>query len=184
MNFCSACGARVELKVPAGDNRPRAVCTQCNTVHYINPKLVLGTIPVWQDQILLCRRAIEPRYGFWTLPAGFMEIGETTQQGALRETQEEAGAQVELQQLFSVIEVVHVEQVHMFYLAKLANLDFAPGEESLEVKLFTEAEIPWQDIAFRTASKTLEWFFSDRISGKFVLHQDAVQYPARVSTSS
>jgi ADP-ribose pyrophosphatase YjhB (NUDIX family) len=181
MNFCSACGARVELKTPAGDNRPRYVCPQCSTVHYINPKLVLGTIPVWQDKVLLCRRAIEPRYGFWTLPAGFMEVGETTEQGALRETLEEAGATVQLQQLYSVIDVAHVEQVHLFYLAKLASPDFAAGEESLEVKLFTEAEIPWQEIAFRTVGKTLQWFFSDRKTGQFALHQDAIGYPPPAS---
>jgi ADP-ribose pyrophosphatase YjhB (NUDIX family) len=179
MKFCSNCGALVELKVPPGDNRPRSVCPKCHTVHYVNPKLVLGTVPVWEDKVLLCRRAIEPRYGFWTLPAGFMELGETTEQGALRETVEEAGARVELQQLYSIIDVPHVEQVHLFYLGRLLDLNFAPGEESLEVKLFTEQEIPWQEIAFRTVGKTLKWFFADRARGQFDLHQDQVQYPPK-----
>jgi ADP-ribose pyrophosphatase YjhB (NUDIX family) len=179
MKFCSNCGAQVETKIPPGDNRPRFVCPQCHTIHYINPKLVLGTVPVWQDQVLLCRRAIEPRYGFWTLPAGFMEVGETTEQGALRETLEEAGARVQLQQLYSVIDVPHVEQVHLFFLGRLQDLNFAPGDESLEVKLFTEQEIPWQEIAFRTVGKTLKWFFADRARGQFALHQDQVQYPPK-----
>jgi ADP-ribose pyrophosphatase YjhB (NUDIX family) len=179
MKFCSACGGGIALKIPDGDNRLRSVCTQCSTIFYVNPKLVLGTVPVWKDQVLLCRRAIEPRYGFWTLPAGFMETGETTEQGALRETLEEAGARVELQQLFSMIDVPHVEQVHLFYLGALQDLNFAAGEESLEVKLFRENEIPWDEIAFRTVGKTLKWFFADRERGGFTLHTDVVHYPPK-----
>jgi ADP-ribose pyrophosphatase YjhB (NUDIX family) len=179
MKFCSACGSPVTLKIPEGDNRPRSVCGHCGTIHYVNPKLVVGTVPIWKDQVLLCRRAIEPRYGFWTLPAGFMEVGETTQQGALRETLEEAGARVELDQLYSVIDVPHVEQVHLFFLGRLQDVDFAPGEESLEVKLFTQADIPWNDVAFRTVGKTLKWFFADRAQGVFTLHMDVVHYPLK-----
>ncbi len=152
--------------VPAGDNRPRYVCTQCATIHYQNPKMVLGTLPVWEGdgelKVLLCKRAIEPRYGYWTLPAGFMENNETTEAAALRETVEEAGANVELGKLFALINVQHVHQVHMFYLATLRDLDFAPGEESLDVRMFTESEIPWEELAFPTIHATLELFFADR----------------------
>ncbi|MTV52094.1 NUDIX hydrolase [Pseudoduganella buxea] len=166
MKFCSECAHPVELMVPAGDNRPRYVCTQCATIHYQNPKMVLGTLPVWEDdgelKVLLCKRAIEPRYGYWTLPAGFMENNETTEAAALRETVEEAGANVELGKLFALMNVQHVHQVHMFYLATLRDLDFAPGEESLDVRMFTESEIPWEELAFPTIRATLELFFADR----------------------
>jgi len=178
MKFCSECGHAVALAIPEGDNRPRHVCSQCGTIHYQNPKNVIGTIPVWEHegqlQILLCRRAIEPRYGYWTLPAGFMENGETTGEAAARETEEEAGANIELGPLFALLNVAHVHQVHMFYLARLVDLDFHPGEESLEVQLFTESEIPWDDLAFPTIRKTLELFFADRVKmregGKDVGH--------------
>jgi ADP-ribose pyrophosphatase YjhB (NUDIX family) len=145
------------------------VCTSasCATIHYQNPKMVLGSIPVWERdgelQVLLCKRAIEPRYGYWTLPAGFMENNETTAEAAIRETEEEAGANIKLGKLFSLLNVSRVHQVHMFYLAELVDLDFAPGEESLEVQLFTEQEIPWDDLAFPTIRTTLELFFADRI---------------------
>ncbi len=178
MKFCSECGHAVALAIPEGDNRPRHVCSQCGIIHYQNPKNVIGTIPVWEHegqlQILLCRRAIEPRYGYWTLPAGFMENGETTGEAAARETEEEAGANIELGPLFALLNVAHVHQVHMFYLARLVDLDFHPGEESLEVQLFTESEIPWDDLAFPTIRKTLELFFADRVKmregGKDVGH--------------
>ena len=170
MKFCSACGAPTEVRVPAGDTRLRAVCTRCETIHYVNPKMVLGTIPVWEDQVLLCRRAIEPRLGMWTLPAGFMEVGESTADGAMRETLEEAGAQVELDSLFSVFDIPHVDQVHLFYLARLKNLDFAAGPESLEVRLFREHDIPWHTIAFRTITATLKFYFHDRRAGVMSIH--------------
>ena len=166
MKYCSECAAAVTLAIPAGDNRPRHVCTRCGTIHYQNPKMVLGSIPVWERngelKVLLCKRAIEPRHGYWTLPAGFMENGETTAEAAIRETEEEAGAHIALGKLFSLLNVVRVQQVHMFYLATLLDLDFAPGEESLDVQLFTEAEIPWDDLAFPTIRTTLELFFADR----------------------
>lgn len=170
MKFCSACGAPTEIRVPTGDTRLRAVCTACTTVHYVNPKMVLGTIPAWEDQVLLCRRAIEPRYGLWTLPAGFMEVGESTAQGAMRETMEEAGARVTLGPLFSVFDIPHVDQVHLFYRAQLDDLDFKAGEESLEVRLFREHEIPWHQIAFRTITATLKFYFHDRRTGEQRLH--------------
>ena len=167
MKFCSECAHPVALAIPEGDNRPRYVCPNCHAIHYQNPKLVIGSIPVWEQdgklQILLCKRAIEPRYGYWTLPAGFMENEETTEQAAVRETEEEAGADVELGKLFTLLNVAHVHQVHLFYLARLRNLDFAPGEESLEVQLFTQDEIPWDELAFPTVRTTLELFFADRV---------------------
>lgn len=180
MQFCSKCGAKVTLRIPADDTRERHVCDQCNTVHYINPRNVVGTIPVWGEQVLLCRRAIQPRHGFWTLPAGFMEIGETTMHGAARETLEEAGAAVDVGPLFSLINVPHVEQVHFFYLATLPSPVFSAGEESLEVALFYEHEIPWSELAFPTTKQTLEWFFMDRKAGRlnadsgFAVHTRAI----------
>ncbi len=143
----------------------RHVCDQCGAIHYQNPKLVVGSIPVWEQdgntRILLCKRAINPRYGYWTLPAGFMENNETTTDAALRETDEEAGAQIRLHSLFSLMNVPHVQQVHLFYRADLLNLNYAAGEESLEVALFAEDEIPWADLAFLTVSHTLRYFFED-----------------------
>jgi ADP-ribose pyrophosphatase YjhB (NUDIX family) len=177
MNFCSKCGAKVALRVPPGDSLPRHVCDQCSTIHYRNPLMVIGTIPEWEDRILLCRRAIEPRYGLWTLPAGFMELGESTAQGALRETMEEARARVELGDLFSLLSVPHVDQVHLFYRARLLDQDFAAGEETLEVELFRETEIPWEAIAFRTTAMTLRHFFSDKKEGLFRLHAGEILPP-------
>jgi ADP-ribose pyrophosphatase YjhB (NUDIX family) len=168
MKFCPKCGATVEIKIPEGDTRERFVCSACVSIHYENPRNVVGTIPLWEDKVLLCKRAIQPRMGFWTLPAGFLEINESTQAGAQRETLEEAGAHVEIGPLFSLLNVTHAEQVHLFYLAKMQEPIFSAGIESLEVALFSESEIPWQDIAFPTVTKTLEWFFSDRSAGKLV----------------
>ncbi|KQW96789.1 ADP-ribose pyrophosphatase [Massilia sp. Root418] len=188
MKFCSECANPVELTIPAGDNRPRYVCTQCTAIHYQNPKMVLGSIPVWerdgQLQVLLCKRAIEPRYGYWTLPAGFMENNETTAEAAMRETIEEAGANIELGPLFSLMNVARVHQVHMFYLATLRDLDFAPGEESLDVQMFTEAQIPWDDLAFPTIRSTLELFFADRArmrasGGGYGFHTQDITKPMR-----
>jgi len=174
MKYCSNCGAPVAMKIPPGDNLLRHVCDACSTIHYSNPKMVIGCIPEWRDQVLLCRRAIEPRYGLWTLPAGFMENGETVAQAALRETLEEAQARVELTEIFSVLSVPHVNQVHIFYRARLIDLDFGPGTESLDVKLFPEAAIPWQEIAFRTVSTTLKHYYSDRTAGSFAFHSGEI----------
>ncbi len=168
---CPSCGGQIRYQVPADDNRERATCTVCSAVHYENPLNVVGTLPVWQDQVLLCKRAIEPRYGKWTLPAGFMELGETTAEGALRETDEEAGARIELQELYCVHNVVQAGQVHFFYRARLLDVDFNPGPESLEARLFREEEIPWDELAFRTVRETLQRFFEDRRRGQgFGLH--------------
>lgn len=168
--FCSACGHSVERRIPPGDGRERAVCGACGAIHYENPKMVVGCIPVYEERILLCRRAIEPRYGFWTLPAGFMENGESTAEGAMRETDEEAGATVVDLTPFAILDIPHVNQVHMYYRARLDSLEFAPGEESLETRLYAEHEIPWDLLAFRTVSETLKLFFSDRARGQFTFH--------------
>jgi ADP-ribose pyrophosphatase YjhB (NUDIX family) len=170
IKHCRACGTAVEHRVPADDNRERAVCPACGTVHYQNPINVVGTVPVWQDKVLLCRRNIEPRHGFWTLPAGFMELGETSEQGALRETDEEAGARIELMGLFTVLNVVHVGQVHLYYRARMLSPELNPGPETIEAALFSEATIPWDQLAFRTVRHTLEHFFADRRRGQFGIH--------------
>lgn len=170
MKYCSICGEQVILKVPVDDTRERYVCISCETIHYQNPNVVAGCIPVWGDQVLLCRRAIEPRYGLWTLPAGFMEMGETSTQAALRETLEEANARVEIQDLYVVINLPQVNQVYMMFRSKLLDLDFRPGVESLQTALFPEAQIPWDDLAFRTIRHTLEFYFEDRRKGTYPLH--------------
>ena len=168
MKFCSQCAAPVHFLVPAGDNRERFVCQQCDTIFYDKPRIVAGTIPIGQDQVLLCRRAIQPRRGYWTLPAGFMENGESTEQAASRETWEEACAKVELGPLFSMITVPHIKQVHIFFLAQLSSKDFAAGEESLEVALFDEQDIPWQELAFATVGQSLQRYFADRQQHKII----------------
>jgi ADP-ribose pyrophosphatase YjhB (NUDIX family) len=178
MKFCSECATPVLVQIPADDTRERHVCPACGTIHYQNPKMVVGSIPVWEKdgetRILLCKRAIEPRYGYWTLPAGFMENSETTSEAAQRETVEEAGANIALHELFSVMNVPHVSQVHLFYRATLLDLDYKAGTESLEVQLFTEQEIPWGEIAFPTVSYTLKFFFENlvkvRQGGSYALH--------------
>jgi ADP-ribose pyrophosphatase YjhB (NUDIX family) len=184
MKFCSECAHPVSLRIPPDDNRPRFVCGHCGAIHYQNPKMVVGSIPVWKHddawQVLLCRRAIEPRRGYWTLPAGFMENDETTTEAAIRETEEEAGARIELGALFSLINVPHVRQVHLFYLADLLDLGYAAGIESLEVALFREKNIPWLEIAFPTVEYTLRAFFSDLKKirtgdGGFGLHTDDIR---------
>lgn len=170
MNFCSDCAHPVSLSIPAGDNRLRYVCGNCGAIHYQNPKMVLGSIPVWDEdgdmRILLCKRAIEPRRGYWTLPAGFMENNETTTEAALRETIEEAGAKIQLHELFSLLNVPHVHQVHMFYRATLLDLNYEAGIESLEVKMFSANDIPWDEIAFQTVSHTLKFFLADHATLK------------------
>ena len=170
MNYCSLCGARVEQRIPRHDDRARYVCTGCGEVHYQNPKLIVGALPEWEDKVLLCRRAIEPRHGLWTLPAGFMENGETTAEAALRETLEEAKARIVIGDLYSMYSLPYINQVHLIFRATLLDLDFGPGYESLEVKLFSEAEIPWDEIAFRPVRFSLEHFFRERINGKFSFH--------------
>jgi ADP-ribose pyrophosphatase YjhB (NUDIX family) len=171
IKHCRNCGSAVVYRVPDdGDTRERAVCPSCDTIHYENPLNVVGTVPHWGEQVLLCKRNIEPRWGKWTLPAGFMELGETTVQGAARETDEEAGAKFEMQELLTVLSVPRVGQVHLFYRARLLSDQFAPGHETTEARLFHEQEIPWQDIAFKTVRETLLCYFEDRRKGRFDVH--------------
>ena len=171
IKHCRNCGTAVVYRLPDdGDTHQRAVCPSCATVHYENPLNVVGTVPWLGDKVLLCKRNIEPRWGKWTLPAGFMELGETTSEGALRETHEEAGAQIELEGLFTVLSVPRVGQVHLFYRARLLSDVFDPGFETLEARLFGQDEIPWDEIAFRTVKETLERFFADRARGHFAVH--------------
>lgn len=178
IQHCRACGACVVYRLPDdGDTRERAVCTACQTIHYENPLNVVGTVAWWGehgDQVLLCKRNIEPRRGKWTLPAGFMELGETTAQGAARETVEEAGAHIEMEGLFTIINVARVGQVHMFYRAKLLSDQFDPGVETIEARLYAEHEIPWEELAFKTVHQTLEHFFADRKKGTFGIHDLAI----------
>jgi len=174
IKHCRECGAAVQYRQPDdGDTKPRAVCTACATVHYENPLNVVGTVPVWGETgeyVLLCMRNIEPRRGKWTLPAGFMELGETTAEGALRETDEEAGAEIEMGALFTLMNVPRVGQVHMYYRARLLSDRFNPGFETMEARLFLQADIPWEEIAFRTVRETLEHYFADREAGHFGFH--------------
>ena len=174
VKHCRVCGAPVQHRVPDdGDTRIRAVCPACHTIHYENPLNVVGTVPVWGEtgeQVLLCKRNIEPRLGKWTLPAGFMELGETTAEGAARETDEEAGADIEMGTLYSLLNVARVGQVHMYYRARLLSDQFNPGHETQEARLFTEDQIPWDEIAFRTVRETLLFYFADRRKGHFGFH--------------
>ncbi len=170
MKYCSHCGQPVARKVPEGDNRERHVCTACEAIHYQNPKVVAGCIVEWEERILLCRRAIEPRYGLWTLPAGFMENDETTAEAAIRETHEEAAARVELLDLHTLLSLPHANQVYMMYRARLLEPSFGPTHESLEVRLFDEAAIPWDDLAFPTILHTLRFYYEDRRQGRFGVH--------------
>lgn len=179
IRYCRLCGAPSAQTFPELDNRPRAVCTRCGYVDYVNPINVVGTIPVWEGEsdgprILLCLRAIEPRRGYWTLPAGFMEIGETVAEGAVRETREEAGANVELGGLFSVFDVVHTNQVHLFHRARLLDLDLDPGPETLETRLVSVDEIPWETLAFRTVRAALTAWVADYRRGVFTVHTGQV----------
>ncbi len=174
INYCCRCAAPVSLVVPPGDTLLRHVCPACGAIHYRNPCLVVGTLPVWEDRILMCRRAIEPRRGFWTLPAGFMENQESVAAAATRETLEEACARIELEAVYTMISVPHINQVHVIYRARLLDLDFSPGEESLEVALFDEAAMPWDEIAFRTVAQTLRYYFADRALGQFGFHAESL----------
>lgn len=175
MKFCPDCGASVHRQIPPGDNRERHVCTRCEAVHYHNPRIITGCLPVYGDRVLLCRRAIEPRLGFWTLPAGFLELGESVAEGAGRETLEEAGVPVTVGDLYCMFNLPHIGQVYMMYRAELAEPVFpASTPESLEIALFREDEIPWQQLAFRTMWRTLHHYFIDRRSGQFPLHVEDI----------
>lgn len=165
MKFCSACGAGVSYRVPEGDDRERAVCGACETIHYVNPRIIVGCLPEFEGRLLLCLRAIEPRRNFWTLPAGFMENGETTEQGAARETWEEAQARVENMALYRVYDVPYINQVYMFYRCTVTDGVHRAGPESLDTRLFSADEIPWDDLAFPSVYRALSSYLRDREAG-------------------
>lgn len=178
MNFCSHCGSgRLEFRIPEGDNRPRYICADCGAIHYSNPKIVTGCLPVWENKVLLARRAINPRRGYWNVPSGYMENGETVEQGAAREVWEEALARVRRLTLHAVFSIPHINQVYIHFLAELDGPDFGIGEESLDVRLFAEEEIPWEEIAFTSSVFTLECFFSDRRKGRREVHMGVMEKP-------
>lgn len=179
MNFCSACGATVDYKVPEDDTRERAVCSSCDTIHYSNPKVIAGTLPIWGDQVLLCKRAIEPRRGYWTLPAGFLENGETAETGAARETVEEANARVTEPSLYTVFSLPHISQIYMFFKADLVGPSYSSGPESLAVELFSEQDIPWDELAFPVISATLKRYFADRQHQSFPVHYENLTFKRR-----
>jgi ADP-ribose pyrophosphatase YjhB (NUDIX family) len=175
MKFCSNCGSPVTQRVPAGDSLPRFVCDACNTIHYQNPRLVVGCIVEHGDRVLLCRRAIEPRHGWWTVPAGYMENGETTFQGAARETLEEANARVEIESLYALYNIPHISQVYVLFRARLLDANVSPGPETLEVGFFAESDIPWERIAFASVRNALVHYYEDRKRGKFEFHMGTIE---------
>ncbi|WP_290697972.1 NUDIX hydrolase [Amphritea sp.] len=179
MNFCNQCGSAVRLEVPEGDNRPRHICNNCSFIHYVNPKVIAGCLPVYEGKVLLCKRAIEPRIGFWTLPAGYMENGESTQNAATRETREEANARVSQLELYTLTSLVPVSQVQLIYLAQLDDLDFSAGDETEDVQLFAEEDIPWDDLAFQTIRNALRFYFEDRKKGVFPMRHIDLETPPR-----
>lgn len=176
MTYCPNCGAPIEFRIPPGDDRKRNICSATGEVFYHNPLNVVGCIVEQDDAILMCRRAIEPRRGFWTMPAGFLELGETTCEGAARETREEALAEVADAVFFSMIDVTHIGQIHIFYRARLAGQGYGVGAESDEVVLLKEHEIDWQQLAFPTIHRTLNRYFADRARGRFGVHVESL-YP-------
>jgi len=170
MNYCSHCGGRLAVHVPEGDDRPRHVCGDCDRIHYVNPKMVVGCVAEWEERILLCRRAIEPRYGLWTLPAGYLEVGETVVEGVEREALEEARARIEIIAPYTLLNLTFVGQVYLMFRARLIDGEFGTGEESLDARLFDEHEVPWDDLAFTAVEDTLRHYFRDRAAGRFPFH--------------
>lgn len=174
MRFCTACGQPTQEQIPLGDHQTRQVCTSCKTIHYVNPKVICGALAIWEDKVLLCRRAIEPRYGLWTLPAGYMELFETMEQGAARETREEAEAEVEIEQLYCMYNIPRIGQIYVLFKSRLIEGKFGAGEETIESRLFEEHEIPWDSLAFPSVERTLRHYFEDRKSGQFPHHLETL----------
>tara|TARA_X000001036_G_scaffold438727_1_gene487377 strand:+ start:3235 stop:3771 length:537 start_codon:yes stop_codon:yes gene_type:complete len=175
MKYCSVCGSLTVRKIPEGDNRERDCCENCGTIHYSNPKIIVGTIPSKDSAVLLCKRGIEPRYGKWTLPGGFLENGETVAQGAFRETLEETNTEVEMEDLYAIFNVPQINQVYMLYRANVVSNDYAPTSESLEVQFFEEDEIPWDELAFPFVPIVLKNFFSDLEKDEFPLTTHTIE---------
>ena len=179
MKYCSSCGSKVELKIPQDDHLPRYCCTNCDAIHYQNPKIVTGTVPIMKDRILLCKRAIHPRHGLWTVPAGFLENGETISQGAFRETQEETNTEVKMGNLYTIFNIPQISQIYMLFCAEVLREDFGETSESLEVKLFKEEEIPWKELAFPFVPLVLKHYFEDRKHNKFDLKVETIERPVK-----
>ena len=175
MKFCSNCSAPVSLKVPEGDNRPRSVCDTCGAIHYENPKVVVGCLVIADDRVLLCRRGIDPRSGLWTLPAGYLETNETTEEGAVRETWEEARARVDIDSLYTIFDLPYISQIYMFYRARLRDGRFSAGEETLEADVFSERDLPWDKLAFPVVERTLKLYFQDRENDDFPIHSESIK---------
>ena len=178
MKYCAYCGAKLAFKIPPGDDRPRFVCDVCHTVHYENPRMVVGCIPEWRNRILVCRRAIGPCYGKWTLPAGYLENGETVSEAAEREAFEEARARLDKLTPYALFNLTFVNQVYLIFRGKLVDAHYEPGDESLDVKLMTEDEIPWDQIAFSVIREILIRYFKDRKTGCFSFHMGDI-FPER-----
>lgn len=170
-SYCTKCGGRISEEIPEGDDRPRAVCRACGHVHYDNPKIVTGCLIYQGTQVLLCRRAIEPRAGYWTFPAGFLELGETTTDGAIRETREEVCAEIEIDDLYAIFELPYISQLYVFYRAKLKSMDFSPSIETSEVGLFEQPDVPWEKLAFKVIQDSLTYYFEDRQHDSYPLHR-------------
>jgi len=174
MNFCVICGHKTTEKIPLGDHQLRRVCTDCGNIHYINPKVICGALVLFENKVLMCRRAIEPRYGLWTLPAGYMELFETMEQGAARETREEAEAEIDIEQLYCMYNIPRIGQIYVLFKANLINGQFGAGEETIESRLFSEDEIPWSELAFPSVEHTLRHYFEDRKTSQFQMHLETL----------
>lgn len=174
MSFCTACGHKTIEQIPLGDHKVRQVCSNCATIHYVNPKVICGALAIWENKVLLCRRAIEPRYGLWTLPAGYMELFETMEQGAARETREEAEAVIDIEQIYCIYDIPRIGQIYSLFKANIVNGEFGCGEETIESRLFEEHEIPWNDLAFPSVERTLRHYFSDRKINQFPIHLETL----------
>ena len=174
MSFCTHCGQPTVDKIPLGDHKVRQVCNNCGTIHYVNPKVICGALAIWQNKVLLCRRAIEPRYGLWTLPAGYMELHETMAEGAARETREEAEAELKIEQLYCVYDIPRIGQIYSLFKAELIDGKFGAGEETIECRLFEEKDIPWTELAFPSVERTLQHYFNDRQSNQFEIHLETL----------
>ena len=179
MKYCSCCAHEVVRKIPEGEDRERDVCPSCGEIFYVNPKIIVGCVPTVGDQVLLCKRAIEPRYGKWTLPAGFMENRETTAEGAAREMWEEAEARAVDMALYRIFDVPHISQVYVFYRCEVLDGHFGAGSESLESALYSEADIPWDELAFPVVIEMLREFFEDRKTQEFPVRNSTIRYQKR-----
>lgn len=174
IHYCQKCGHETTKKVPLGDSKIRQVCVACGTIHYENPKVICGALVIWENQILLCRRAIEPRYGLWTLPAGYMELAETMAEGAARETFEEAEAYINIEGLYCMYDIPHIGQIYALFKAQLKDGIFGAGPETIETRLFKEEDIPWDSLAFPSVKQTLRHYFKDKLNQHYPLHFETI----------